>query len=371
MSPEQARGLALDGRSDVYALGVVLFEALTGRRPFEDEAFSALAIRIATETPPRADEVRPELPKALADVIETALSRDHRSRYADVASLAHALEPFGDGVTFERKEREWTGSIAVGPSDEQGVDTGPVTADFDEDQLDGEQRAVLPVSRTPRYTLFGVIVLCVFGAAAAVALAWTGSSAAKTQDPDAASSGDSRQPTASASEANAATPQDALPTGIAAPPSSSSSETETNSSNDDTADPTEPAGRGGKPAKADESTASRQSDARRERPTEGQRKRQLDQRGQTARSAGAAPEREEDSKNAASEPQQERKPEERASSGPKKGGDTSGESKDAQQSSETSSDPDNAEQSSETSSSDGSNEPQKGRLDIRVDSSDF
>jgi tRNA A-37 threonylcarbamoyl transferase component Bud32 len=111
MSPEQIRGSSeVDQRTDVYAFGVILYEALTGRVPFDADAYSALILEIATGTPKRPRELRPELPEALDRVVMKAMAREPGDRYQSVDALARALEPFADGVTFRVDRAEPTGS---------------------------------------------------------------------------------------------------------------------------------------------------------------------------------------------------------------------------------------------------------------------
>lgn len=92
MSLEQLMGKKLDFRADVYSLGVVLFEALAGRLPFETSNPRELAVSIATQTPPSVQEIRPEVPDALALIVKKALATEPEDRHADAASLAEELE---------------------------------------------------------------------------------------------------------------------------------------------------------------------------------------------------------------------------------------------------------------------------------------
>jgi len=91
MSPEQCAGDSLDGRSDLYALGVAGFYALSGRLPFEEEAPHAVIVAHATRNPPSLRTIAPEVPAALADVIDMCLRKDPAHRYATGEALADAL----------------------------------------------------------------------------------------------------------------------------------------------------------------------------------------------------------------------------------------------------------------------------------------
>ncbi|MBO6940508.1 MAG: protein kinase [Deltaproteobacteria bacterium] len=95
MSPEQARGKELDPRSDVYAVGVMMYEALTGRLPFEDSSISALFIKIAAGEYLPLRHLRPEIPEELAAVVEKAMHRKRDARYASMDELRASLLPLG------------------------------------------------------------------------------------------------------------------------------------------------------------------------------------------------------------------------------------------------------------------------------------
>jgi serine/threonine-protein kinase len=93
MSPEQAANEPFDGRSDLYALGVVGYLAVSGRLPFESSNLPALLVRQATQTPPSVKRVAPGLPPALGAAIDRCLARDPAARFADGEALAEALVP--------------------------------------------------------------------------------------------------------------------------------------------------------------------------------------------------------------------------------------------------------------------------------------
>ncbi len=95
MSPEQAQGLKdVDQRADVYALGVILFEALTGRLPFEADTYPLLMVKIMTEAPPPLRSYRPDLPLGLEQVAQQAMAKNRDERFRSVEELAAALAPF-------------------------------------------------------------------------------------------------------------------------------------------------------------------------------------------------------------------------------------------------------------------------------------
>jgi serine/threonine protein kinase len=95
-APERLRGDdRRDPRTDLYALGVVLFEMLAGVRPFDASSFSELARKVQNDPAPALRLYRPEVPEGLERVVAKALSKTPEERFADAESLAAALVPFG------------------------------------------------------------------------------------------------------------------------------------------------------------------------------------------------------------------------------------------------------------------------------------
>jgi len=122
MSPEQMAGRRTDGRSDLYSLGVMLFQLLTASLPHQGETMAKLMNQIANEPAPDIRSLRPELPQELADVVALALEKRPEVRYADGGQMAQDLrtlvaamlvappaesgtvEEFEKTVTFSRVE---------------------------------------------------------------------------------------------------------------------------------------------------------------------------------------------------------------------------------------------------------------------------
>ncbi|HUQ07031.1 MAG TPA: serine/threonine-protein kinase [Kofleriaceae bacterium] len=120
MSPEQALGKPVDLRTDIYAMGVILFECATGRRPFVAESLFDLLRRHVDEPPPPPRSLRPDMPPAFEQVIMYALAKDPGHRFQTCSDLATALMQSTAGLPQD----QWTALTPSG-SARIGAQSGP------------------------------------------------------------------------------------------------------------------------------------------------------------------------------------------------------------------------------------------------------
>ena len=92
MSPEQLAGKKVTGQSDIFSLGVMLFQMVTGQLPFTGDSMAALMFKIANEAHQNPLEVRPELPPSVAAIIDRALAKSANERYSRGAQMAADLK---------------------------------------------------------------------------------------------------------------------------------------------------------------------------------------------------------------------------------------------------------------------------------------
>lgn len=100
MSPEQLHGEPVDLRTDIYALGVILYESLGGSVPYPGASFADLVLSVANEDPKPLGQLAPGLSPALLELVDRAMSRDPNFRYASVEEMGLALSAISGGIAF-------------------------------------------------------------------------------------------------------------------------------------------------------------------------------------------------------------------------------------------------------------------------------
>jgi tetratricopeptide (TPR) repeat protein/tRNA A-37 threonylcarbamoyl transferase component Bud32 len=103
MSPEQIEGQEVDNRSDIYSLGIILYEMVTGRVPFEGETFLSIAVKQKTERPRPPRELNPQIPEDLVRVILRCLEKDKAARYQSVEEVLAELDKIEKGIPTTEK----------------------------------------------------------------------------------------------------------------------------------------------------------------------------------------------------------------------------------------------------------------------------
>jgi serine/threonine protein kinase len=101
MSPEQARGQEVDGRTDIFSLGVVMYEMLAGRLPFEGATASDMIASILRSEPPALAKHAPQTPAELEAIVMKALAKDREARWQKVADLADKLRDISQELEFK------------------------------------------------------------------------------------------------------------------------------------------------------------------------------------------------------------------------------------------------------------------------------
>ncbi|XXY22742.1 protein kinase [Sorangium sp. So ce216] len=189
MAPEQARGdqETLDARADIFSLGCVLFECLTGQRAFRAQHVAALLWKLLLEEPPRARALRPAVPEALDELLARMLAKDASARPGDGAAVARCLDALGAieesgaldesgvapdpplGQVITTGETRLTSIVAVRPA--QASFFGPTeTLALDEPSpstLATVRRAALPLGAQVEVLADGVVVAMLVGAGSA------------------------------------------------------------------------------------------------------------------------------------------------------------------------------------------------------------
>lgn len=148
LAPEQLRSARdVDSRADVYSLGCVLFECVTGHKPFEAEHLMALLAKVVLEAPPRLAELRPDLPADLDALLARLLAKDRVERPAHGEALAHELASLSLGTSSRERVTDAGG---VGATEQrlvtvvlvrEGGAPDPTVATLEPDRIDADDAA--------------------------------------------------------------------------------------------------------------------------------------------------------------------------------------------------------------------------------------
>jgi eukaryotic-like serine/threonine-protein kinase len=152
LSPEQAQGKDVTPRSDIYSIGVILYEALTGRVPFEGDSAVAVALKQVSETPRRPSTINPNVPPALDAVVMRALAKDPEARFNDADAFMKALDA-AERAPDQPRPEDTAAFAAVSPEGEHEY------TEEEEEWLEDDERR----RRRRRWILVAVLVAAVAG----------------------------------------------------------------------------------------------------------------------------------------------------------------------------------------------------------------
>ena len=99
MSPEQAAGKSVDERSDIFSLGILFYEMLTGQRPFDGDSPASTLSAIIKDTPQSASDLRPSIPRDLAKLLRRCLTKDPERRFQTCKDVRNELEDLKEALS--------------------------------------------------------------------------------------------------------------------------------------------------------------------------------------------------------------------------------------------------------------------------------
>jgi eukaryotic-like serine/threonine-protein kinase len=179
MSPEQAQGTQqIDGRSDVYSLGVIMYEALAGAVPFDGDTFNELMFKIVLSNPRPLGQVAPNLDPQLIALVEKAMARDIKERFQSADEMIQALDQHFGAEGTELRRTAANPVVASPPN----VVSGPVGGVPTGNTWAASHADIPKNSSAPVFMIAAVVVLLIGGSAFAAYQKFGGKSAAKAPD---------------------------------------------------------------------------------------------------------------------------------------------------------------------------------------------
>lgn len=162
MAPEQAKGSRqLDHRVDLYAVGVVLYEALTGKVPFDAETFNELLFKIVLETPRPVEEMAPGIDPNLSAIVRRAMAREPNERFQSADEFRTALDRWAASAGMQPDASGRYSQVAL---QQRGSTPNLALTPGNWTDAPAELLAARPPNRTSLYLATATIVLVVFGA---------------------------------------------------------------------------------------------------------------------------------------------------------------------------------------------------------------
>ena len=173
MSPEQARGQVLDQRTDIFSLGIVLYEMAAGRMPFAAATDVDTLVSILEKEPPPLDEYAPEVPAELQRIISRALRKDRDERYQTIKDVLIELKILKEELSFAQKlGRSTPPRSSAGRSTKHTATEAPTTIQTSVVAATADQLALRPVRHNRRFVPLALVALVLAGGAIGVAVLW-------------------------------------------------------------------------------------------------------------------------------------------------------------------------------------------------------